>query len=118
MSEYATDWRATGACVSADPALFFPISESPAAQRQVRIAQRICAGCVVRQQCLDFALRTGETHGIWGGTTPVERLRARRARTERRRRARGSWQETPEIRASLRPPDRPRPRRASLGSRN
>jgi WhiB family redox-sensing transcriptional regulator len=102
MSEYATDWRAVGACRSADPDLFFPISDAPATERQIRKAQRICAACAVRQQCLDFAMRTGETHGIWGGTTPDERLRARRARTERRRRhARRSWLETPQTRASL-----------------
>ena len=102
MSEYATDWRATGACLSADPDLFFPIAEVPATERQLRLARRICAGCAVRQQCLDFAMRTGEAYGIWGGTTPEERMRVRRARTERRRRARRSWpMDTPEIRASL-----------------
>jgi WhiB family redox-sensing transcriptional regulator len=102
MTEYATNWRVTGACRSADPDLFFPIAEVPATERQVRLAQRICAGCAVRQQCLDFAMRTGEAYGIWGGTTPAERIRVRRARTERRRRARRSWPvNTPEIRASL-----------------
>lgn len=89
---YATDWRATGACASADPELFFPLATGVAvAAGQVRKAQRICAGCEVRQQCLDFAMRNGEMHGVWGGTTPEERIRARRALL-RRRRATQSWQ--------------------------
>ena len=96
MTDYATEWRAAGACLSADPDLFFPIATGGAAVRQVTQAQQICAGCGVRQQCLEFAMSTGETYGIWGGTTPEERIRVRR-----RRRARRSWQpETPQIRAS------------------
>ena len=50
------------------------------------------------RQCLDFAMRSGEKDGIWGGTTPEERIRARRARN--RRPARRAWQESPEIVAS------------------
>jgi WhiB family transcriptional regulator, redox-sensing transcriptional regulator len=100
MTEYATEWRAAGACLSADPELFFPIATGAAATRQVTQAQQICARCGVRQQCLDFAMQTGETHGIWGGTTPEERIRVRR-RDMRRRRAGRSWRpETPEVRAS------------------
>ena len=88
MSEYApAGWHAAGACVSADPELFFPISTSPdgGAAEQVVQALRICGTCTVRRQCLEFALRTHETEGIWGGTTPQERVRARRAEAERRR---------------------------------
>ncbi len=36
-------------------------------------AAKLCAGCPVLQQCGDFALRTGETDGIWGGMTPRQR---------------------------------------------
>jgi len=100
MIEYAADWRAAGACLSADPDLFFPIATtSGLAGRQITEARRICAGCQVRQQCLDFAMRTGETHGIWGGTTPEERISARRQRL-RRHGARPSWQQAPGARAS------------------
>lgn len=100
MTDNATDWRATGACASADPDLFFPIATGVVAATQLRKAQRICAGCGVRQQCLDFAMQNGEMHGVWGGTTPDERIRARRALL-RRHRANRSWErEVPEIRAS------------------
>jgi WhiB family transcriptional regulator, redox-sensing transcriptional regulator len=44
-------------------------------------ARAICAGCDVREECLEFAL--GDTdayhHGIWGGTTHRERQRIRGA---------------------------------------
>ncbi len=100
MTDYATDWRAAGACLSADPDLFFPIAiGTAAAAKQISMAQRICADCPVRQECLDFAMRTGEVNGIWGGTTPEERLRVRRRRT-RRRRVGQLWQEAPGARAS------------------
>lgn len=100
MIDYATDWRAAGACLSADPDLFFPIATgTAAAAKQISKAQRICAGCQVRQECLDFAMRTGEMNGIWGGTTPEERIRVRRRHT-RRRPVRRLWQEAPGARAS------------------
>ena len=95
------EWRTAGACLSADPDLFFPIATGVVAHNQIIKAQRICAGCLVRQQCLDFAMRTGEFHGIWGGTTPEERIRVHRQQL-RRRRARQSWQpsQAPGARAS------------------
>jgi WhiB family redox-sensing transcriptional regulator len=99
MTTYATDWRAAGACLSADPELFFPISKGEITDRQVTVALGVCAGCPVRQQCLDFAMRMTEAHGIWGGTTPEERIRARRKATRRRQEA-PAWQQTSEVRAS------------------
>jgi WhiB family transcriptional regulator, redox-sensing transcriptional regulator len=77
-TEHASDWRSAGACLSADPDLFYPISSNGLARSQVAEARAVCERCAVRRQCLEFALRTGETHGIWGGTTPEERRRARR----------------------------------------
>lgn len=86
MTDYAlAGWREAGACASADPDLFFPISTAGKAAAQIARARRVCAGCRVRRQCLDFALATGEIEGIWGGTTPDERIRARRKETARRR---------------------------------
>jgi WhiB family transcriptional regulator, redox-sensing transcriptional regulator len=90
MTDYATDWRAAGACRSADPDLFFPIATGVAA---VRKALLICAGCGVKQQCLDFAMQNGEMNGVWGGTTAEERIRARRALLRRARRTNRSLQE-------------------------
>ena len=98
MIEYASNWRAASACLNTDPDVFFPVAVGSSASKQVARAMRICAGCTVRQQCLDFAMRSGEKDGIWGGTTPEERIRTRRARN--RRPARQAWQEVLDIRAS------------------
>jgi WhiB family redox-sensing transcriptional regulator len=79
----ATNWRSAGACRSADPDLFFPLSSVGPAERQIVRAKMICAECGVRQECLDFALSHDQVYGIWGGTTRDDRQRERR----RRRRA-------------------------------
>jgi WhiB family transcriptional regulator, redox-sensing transcriptional regulator len=71
-------WRSAAACRSADPDLFFPISDSGPALEQAAEAKAICAACRVRRECLVFALRTGQVHGIWGGATEDERAAARR----------------------------------------
>jgi WhiB family transcriptional regulator, redox-sensing transcriptional regulator len=73
-------WRSAAACRSADPDLFFPISDSGPALEQAAEAKAICATCRVRPECLAFALRTGQLHGIWGGATEGERAAARRPR--------------------------------------
>jgi WhiB family transcriptional regulator, redox-sensing transcriptional regulator len=75
-----TDWRAHGACISADPELFFPISSSGASRRQERRAKAICAGCRVKAECLAFALETRQVHGVWGGLGEEELTRLRRRR--------------------------------------
>lgn len=75
-------WKPLAACGSADPDLFFPVSAAGSSEVQVAEAKAICARCLVRRQCLDFAIRTRQMHGIWGGTTEEERYAA--IRPERR----------------------------------
>jgi WhiB family redox-sensing transcriptional regulator len=36
-------------------------------------ARRVCAGCPVRPECLDYALDCSIRHGLWGGLSPSER---------------------------------------------
>jgi WhiB family transcriptional regulator, redox-sensing transcriptional regulator len=83
VTGHGENWRSSGACRSADPDLFFPISGKGPAERQIARAKMICAGCPVREKCLEFALSHDQTYGIWGGTTAEDRQRDRR----RRRRA-------------------------------
>jgi WhiB family transcriptional regulator, redox-sensing transcriptional regulator len=66
-------WRSLAACRSADPDLFFRISSSGPSIAQVAQAKAICAGCQVRRECLAFALRTHQVHGVWGGLSEQER---------------------------------------------
>lgn len=68
------------ACRDTDPELFFPL---PGQTEQIDQAKAVCADCPVRVSCLAFALRNGEDHGIWGGTTEDERRAIRRRIHER-----------------------------------
>jgi WhiB family transcriptional regulator, redox-sensing transcriptional regulator len=72
------DWRSAAACLPADSELFFPLSDSGMSVEQAARAKAICAGCPVRGDCLAFAVRTGQAHGIWGGMTAGERAVIRR----------------------------------------
>lgn len=72
------DWRDRAACRDEDPELFFPIGTTGPAERQSELAKRVCRRCPVVDPCLQFALRTGQNYGVWGGTTPEERRALRR----------------------------------------
>jgi WhiB family transcriptional regulator, redox-sensing transcriptional regulator len=85
------DWWSLGACLSADPDLFFPISESGPARQQAAAAKAVCARCQVREQCLSYALTMGPIHGVWGGTSEEER----RAMMRKRERAGGTRSSLP-----------------------
>jgi WhiB family redox-sensing transcriptional regulator len=67
------EWWSDAACSTADPDLFFPISSSGPARRQVAQAKAICTRCHAQQACLGYALDAGPVQGIWGGTTEAER---------------------------------------------
>src|SRR5262249_49049244 len=75
MTHADIDWRARAACLSADPDLFFPLSSAGPSLEQLRLAKSVCARCPVRAPCLDFAIGTDQTHGVWGGTSEDERHR-------------------------------------------
>jgi WhiB family transcriptional regulator, redox-sensing transcriptional regulator len=77
------DWRDCAACRDEDPELFFPIGTTGSALRQIEQAKAVCRRCPVVQQCLAWALTSGQDAGIWGGLTPEERreLRRREARS-------------------------------------
>ncbi len=55
--------------------LIFPNDDgSPQVQHaNARTAVEMCAGCPVRPECLDYALRT-DSVGTWGGTSTRQRL--------------------------------------------
>jgi WhiB family redox-sensing transcriptional regulator len=83
------EWLRQAACVDADPELFFPVGETGPAALQTRQAKEVCHTCPVERQCLEWALSTGRTSGVWGGTDENERQRLRR-RSDRRRMLSGS----------------------------
>lgn len=77
------EWEALAACRGADTSLFFaPNYFERREEKEAREAKAkaICARCAVRQPCLEYALRTRDPHGIWGGLNELERRRLLRAR--------------------------------------
>ncbi|MDR6978913.1 WhiB family redox-sensing transcriptional regulator [Streptomyces sp. 3330] len=79
------DWREHAECRHEDPDLFFPIGTSGPALLQTEQAKGVCRRCPVREQCLEWAMETDQTLGVWGGTSENERralkrrIRARRS---------------------------------------
>ena len=86
-NEPPADWRDDAACRDRDPDLFFPIGTEGPAAAQEAAAKAVCSGCAVRPQCLEFALRTAQQAGIWGGLGEGERFAERRRFLRQRRRA-------------------------------
>jgi len=66
-------WQERALCAQTDPEAFFP--EKGGSTRE---AKRICLGCEVRDECLDYALANDERFGIWGGLSERERRRLKR----------------------------------------
>jgi WhiB family redox-sensing transcriptional regulator len=66
----APSWAAEGLCAQTDPEIFFP--EKGGA---VKAAKRVCAGCPVKGECLEYALENQERFGVWGGLSERERRR-------------------------------------------
>ena len=85
---------AKGRCRTELPSVFFP-SDGVG----VEVARRICADCPVKAPCLEYALRNGIDHGVWGGTSERERRRI-----ARRRRLAATAVEVPPARAEVRSP--------------
>ncbi|MFJ9530475.1 WhiB family transcriptional regulator [Streptomyces cyaneofuscatus] len=79
-----THWRAHAACRDEDPDLFFPIGTSGPAIAQAEEAKAVCRRCPVMEACLDWALESGQDHGVWGGTDETDRRRIHRRATRLR----------------------------------
>lgn len=62
------DWRHESACRDADPELFIT-NNVPS----IQAAKAICRQCVVREDCLNWAIENGQTSGTWGGYSEKDR---------------------------------------------
>lgn len=71
-------WRSRAQCIGTDPDLFFPLGGSEAPLAQAEAAKQVCSQCTVRALCLEYALETNQTTGVWGGTNEDERRAIRR----------------------------------------
>ncbi|WP_331743021.1 WhiB family transcriptional regulator (plasmid) [Streptomyces sp. NBC_00868] len=78
------DWRHNAVCGAEDPELFFPIGTTGPALLQIHEAKAVCCRCPVMEQCLQWALESGQDEGVWGGLSEDER-RAMKRRAARNR---------------------------------
>jgi WhiB family redox-sensing transcriptional regulator len=82
-SEWEMGWQYRAACRGEDAEMFFAPNyferKEEKEQREVQ-AKTICARCPVRDECLEYALRNREPHGIWGGLNESERKSLIRSR--------------------------------------
>ncbi len=83
LSGWTWGWQFDAACRGEDESLFFAPSyfekreEKDAREAKAKV---FCAGCPVRDLCLEYALRIREPHGIWGGLNEHERRQLLRRR--------------------------------------
>ncbi|GAA1234339.1 WhiB family transcriptional regulator [Prauserella halophila] len=66
-------WQERALCAQTDPEAFFP--EKGGSTRE---AKRICQGCEVKDDCLEYALAHDERFGIWGGLSERERRKLKK----------------------------------------
>jgi WhiB family redox-sensing transcriptional regulator len=69
-------WQLRASCRGPDASLFFPPSHferKDEKEAREKRAKAICRTCPVRRECLEYALRIREPHGIWGGLNEIER---------------------------------------------
>jgi hypothetical protein len=78
-----TDWRKSAACLTEDPALFFPTGDSGPSLLIIEQAKTVCRGCPVLDTCGQWATDNRVEYGIFGGLTEQERASVRRS-TRRR----------------------------------
>lgn len=69
-------WHEDAICASADPEIWFP--EKGGSTKE---AKRVCGRCVVRADCLEYAIDTGQRFGIWGSMSERDRRRLQRQLT-------------------------------------
>lgn len=67
------EWQERALCAQTDPEAFFP--EKGGSTRE---AKRICQGCEVKDDCLEYALAHDERFGIWGGLSERERRKLKK----------------------------------------
>ena len=66
-------WQERSLCAQTDPEAFFP--EKGGSTRE---AKKVCVGCEVRAECLEYALARDERFGIWGGLSERERRKLKK----------------------------------------
>ena len=66
-------WMAHAACRDHPRVNFFPRPGE-----SLEPARAVCAACPVRLPCVDYAVSDPDLGGVWGGTSPRQRVAIRR----------------------------------------
>ena len=74
---YEISWKESANCLGVDPGLFFPDRGA-----SIKEAKETCRSCVVKEECLNFAISSGEKFGVWGGLSERERRKVRKSRKQ------------------------------------
>mgnify|MGYP001250654885 FL=1 len=73
------DWSNRAMCKNLETEVFFPSRGE--AVTPIKI---ICKSCPVVKPCLEYAMKSGEKFGIWGGTSERDRRKMRGLRGRQR----------------------------------
>jgi WhiB family redox-sensing transcriptional regulator len=76
MTADTQPWYDRAACLTTDADAFFPEKGG-----STRAAKRVCRGCPVQAECLQYAIDNGERWGVWGGLSERERRRLKQRKT-------------------------------------
>ncbi|MEU8334848.1 WhiB family transcriptional regulator [Micromonospora tulbaghiae] len=77
-ADRGADWRHDAVCRDHDPETWFPVGTSGPAMVQTDEAKAICRTCPVIDDCLAWALDSGQDAGVWGGMSEAERRAVKR----------------------------------------
>ena len=84
-------WRQQAACRKMDTNVFFPMRGDGVELVEAEVMPKaICDDCPVRTECGDFAVRTRQPDGVWGGMNEAERRSKRRRMQSDARRERST----------------------------
>lgn len=62
------DWRSRGVCAQVGGDTWFPERGGSTTE-----AKKVCQGCPVKDECLEWAISNDERFGVWGGVSERER---------------------------------------------
>lgn len=81
------DFRFEAQCGDENPDLFFEYKNQGSPKLVLNNkelqAKQVCARCPVTLECLEYALKTGQQYGIWGGKNEKELKQLRRLRSRK-----------------------------------
>ncbi|MDA8367600.1 MAG: WhiB family transcriptional regulator [Actinomycetota bacterium] len=76
MTQAVESWQVRASCRGPQADMFFPPAHPERKEERARResqAKQICRTCPVCTDCLEYAIRIREPHGIWGGLNEAER---------------------------------------------